>query len=517
MPRSGWAAHGGRSQHHLKHEAFVHTLSQVSHRFFERTGVSKQEWKDLSRELVGKLLLPDTCDYCNHRVSNPRFDFHPQAIVCCATPEDISLSLALARAHPDLKVTCRSGGHSTAGYSVNNGLVLDLSAISYAAVDPAAMTVRTGAGTNFKLFDSVLDSYGLHVPSGGCGDVCVGGYMQGGGYGFTSRQFGINCDRVRAFTMVLPDGKLVTADEKNYPDLFWAVRGGTGNQFGVLVDVTYELVALRYVAACALYWSLDSAPKILEALQKGYMQSGVTPDFGYQVMITTLDKKPRMLLCGMYPGTEDEIKKLIKPLTALAKPDKLDTYHDTYNKLNANMVDNLLPGPGTPGTLELKQCGYIAAPLGVDGWGAICDYMNKVAADANPYNMAYLEVYGGAINALPPQSNAFIHRRVDCNFAVDAFYNPDWEWEKSKTQEQAQQWMDNLWKLVGPHTNGHVYQDYPDASYTDYRWQYWGDAFPTLLKVKQRYDPTGLFDYGQPITPYPAGPGIRRSTHPALF
>jgi hypothetical protein len=245
----------------------------------------------------------------------------------------------------------------------------------------------------------------------------------------------------------------------------------------------------------------------------------VTRLFGYQVMITTTDGKPdpKMLLLGMYPGTKEEILKLIEPLTALAKPEKLDPYYGTYNTLNATLVDQILPGPGTPGTLELKRCGYIAKPLGVDGWGAICSYMQRV--QPNPYNMTYLEVYGGAIDDLPPLSNAFIHRGVDCNLAVDAFYNPNWDstYPEAQSEEQAQAWLDGLWELVGPLTNGHVYQDYPDSNYKDYRWQYWGDAFPTLLEVKQRYDPTGLFVYGQPITPYPDGPGVTRSTHPPLF
>jgi len=87
----------------------------------------------------------------------------------------------------------------------------------------------------------------VHTPGGGCPDVCVGGYMQGGGYGFTSREFGMNCDNVVEFHMMLADGSIVVANPNQNRNLFWAVRGGTGNNFGVLLSVTYKLYSLYNV------------------------------------------------------------------------------------------------------------------------------------------------------------------------------------------------------------------------------------------------------------------------------
>jgi hypothetical protein len=514
MPRSGWAAHGGKSHTALTRALlFEQHLKQLPGSFFEGTGVLPKRWKELSRQLVGHLVLPGDGDYDKDRQSNPSFNAFPKAMVYCATPNDVALALVLAGEYRQMQVTCRSGGHSTAGYSVNNGLVIDLSLMAYAVVDPEQMIVTAGAGTSFRLFDSVLNGYGLHVPSGGCPDVCVGGYMQGGGYGFTSRQFGMNCDGVRSFTMVLADGQLVSADARRNRDLYWAVRGGTGNQFGVLIDATYELTHLKQVWACAAYWRLKDAPKVLAELQAGYMQTGVTRRFGYQVMLATIKQEPVMILLGMYPGPATEALDIIAPLRKIA-PAKVRQYHGTYETLNANLVDNVLPGPGTPGTLETKNSGYIAKPLGVAGWKAICDYFKTTP---NPYNLAYLEPYGGAIGDREPLDNAFIHRKVDADFVVDSFWNPNWEYSGSKTEEQAQRWLDGYWRIVRHFLNGYVYQDYPNPNLKDYRWQYWGDAFPTLLQVKKKYDPDRLFNYGQPISPYPRGPGITRSQATPLF
>ncbi len=77
----------------------------------------------------------------------------------------------------------RSGGHSTTGYSVCDGIVIDVSGPKYVVVDKSTMTAQVGAGTNFSYLNSYLDTQGVHIPGGLCGDVCVGGYMQGGGWG----------------------------------------------------------------------------------------------------------------------------------------------------------------------------------------------------------------------------------------------------------------------------------------------------------------------------------------------
>ena len=118
-----------------------------------------------------------------------------------------------------------------------------------------------------------------------------------------------------------------------------------------------------------------------------------------------------------------------------------------------------------------------------------------------PYNTVVIEPYGGAINSYPVADSAFIHRDVDCDFFVDVFWLND-------ADRQAQvEWLDGFMRLMEPYFNGHVYQNYPRRSQTNYRWMYWGDAFDTLLWVKQKYDPDNFFHYQQSISPGPIDPG----------
>src|SRR6202044_3719228 len=119
--------------------------------------------------------------------------------------------------------------------------VIDVSGINYVRVDPAAQVAWVGSGANFAQVNAALELYGLHVPGGGCETVAVAGYMQDGGYGFTFLMFGINCEHVPGFHMAPADGHIVKANATENPDLYWAVRGGTGNNFGVLLEVAYRL------------------------------------------------------------------------------------------------------------------------------------------------------------------------------------------------------------------------------------------------------------------------------------
>ena len=157
----------------------------------------------------------------------------------------------------------------------------------------------------------------------------------------------------------------------------------------------------------------------------------------------------------------------------------------------------MLPGPGLPTTMEAKRSGYVATPVGVDGWKALVDFY---ATTPNPYNIMVLEPYGAAPSAYPREDSAFIHRAVDCDFFVDSFWDPTWP---DCGEEVALQWLAGFFGVVEPYLNGEMYQNYPVRDLPDFREQYWGDAFERLLKVKRHYDPDGFFRFEQSIEPPP--------------
>lgn len=449
---------------------------------------TRQQLEVFAKELVGLAVFPWSPDYDKDRQGNPLYPAKPQIIVYCAVPADVALSLAFAHTW-DYWVTCRSGGHSTAGYSVNDGMVIDVSRISYVSVDPVAKLARVGAGTTFQVVNSVLDSYRLHVPGGGCGTVGVGGYVQGGGYGFTSREYGMSSDNVIEATVMLADGSIVIADRQRRRRLFWGVRGGTGDNFGVLLEVVYRLSDLYEVWGFALEWSAADAPMALAKMQSSFMRGTGATKLGYQVALATIGGQPKLAMLGMYHGTREQGKQVLGPL--LASGTLVTDQMGTYEQLNDGLLSILTPP--SDWMVELKRSGYIARPLGVDGWTKVVQYF---ATAPNPVDIAVIEPYGGAIAQVPVGDSAFVHRDVDMDFFVDSFFAPGRDFT---TEPEAKAWLDGFIEVVRPYMNGHVYQNYPERGLADYRRAYWGDAVAGLTELKQEVDPTGFFHFEQSV------------------
>jgi len=451
---------------------------------------TREQLEQWGSRLVGAAVFPWSPGYDKARQGDPLYPASPEVIGYCVTPSDVKHCLELARTW-GYAVTCRSGGHSTAGFSVNDGLVIDVSRISYVSVDPAARLARVGAGTAFRVLDSVLNSYRLHVPTGGCGTVCVGGFVQGGGYGFTSRMFGMNSDNVVQVTVMRVDGTIVVADAQQERELFWGVRGGTGNNFGVLLEVVYRLTDLWRVRGFAVRWDRENAPAGLDLLQRSYMRGATDARLGHQVALATIKGEIGVAMIGMYDGSDERLRETLAPLLATGGDLVVDK-EGSYAGLNEPLLLELLDPP-TDSMLELKQAGYLVKQLGVDGWDRV---LERFAATPNAFNLALIEVYGAAIEKVPVSSSAFVHREVDGDFFVDSFFEDGGDFTQ---RPEAQEWLDSMFEAMDPYLNGHVYQNYPSRGLADYRSAYFGPAAERLARLRATMDPDGVLRFPQSV------------------
>ena len=450
----------------------------------------------LEADIAGHVVLPDDPQYDTDRQeSNPAFQEYPQIIVYCAAETDVVKCVNAAR-DAGMWVAVRSGGHSTAGYSVNDGMVIDVSTLSYVVLDESRGTVTAGVGTDFDHFNMALDGTGWHVPTGACGNVCVGGFVQGGGYGYTSRAFGIQSDCVLSFRVVLANVTVVNASEIDNPDLFWALRGGTGGNFGVVTQVTYRAVRLASVWAWAISWDAAHAAEALALLQSGYTSACPHDALGYMMNLGFYKDRPVYMVQGMYCGPRDAGHAALRPLLDIPSARLLVDKTGTYPQMNNYLENEPYPlpynMPDSPPS-ETKASYYIGRQLARAEWQSIVDYFNTAK---NHWTMVYTEPYGGAINRYPVDASAFVHRNVDLNLVIDTV------WIEEPDHVAAVEWLRGFREVLAPMVTGAVYQNYPDASLSDYRMAYWGNAtFERLLTIKRRYDPDNFFVYAQSIQP----------------
>jgi hypothetical protein len=494
---------------------------------FDRLGFTRERLLALQDGMSGYVVLPGMPDYdADRKLFNPVFDSYPVAIAYCESDQDVAEVLQFAQAAP-VGFQVRSGGHCTAGFSAGRGILLDVSHLDNCTVDSTALTATVGCGCPFKKLYDTLRPYGLHVPAGECEDVCVGGFVQGGGYGFTSVTFGMNCDNVIDMRVMLASGRIVTASETVNSDLWWAMRGGTGGNFGVLLSVRYKLRPLGNVFGWAVIWPLATeqetanATQALMFFQATYLGANTDPRMNIQVSLcfqpgtasgapsnaaAGAQSQPYLMIRGLYVGTAANGQAAIAPLCAL--PGAVTQWSETatYDQLNVDLLNKPYSMPFFPANAiprEDKVSRYVARPLAGAEWRALLDYFKSTP---NPYSYAYLECYGGAINAYPSNKSAFVHRDVLYNAVLDVF------WLEESERVAAQAFLEGWVRLVGPMSNGRIYQNYPRLGEPDYARAYWGDAQAGLYAVKCKYDNTMAFSFAQqvcPLLPPIAGLGPR--------
>ena len=205
-------------------------------------------------------------------------NINPAVVVKARAVQDVQSAVRFANRN-SVKLTVKSGGHSFMAYCLNEGgIVLDMSAMNSCHVNNDARTIQMEGGILFRdVYDKLQDKRDVAI-TGLCGSIGFSGFTLGGGISPLSRSYGLGCDNLLEMTVVTADGEVVTVskddqDEKKR-DLFWALCGGGGGNFGVSVSMTTKMHKLRdnagKVVSGELTWNLPQQQQAFDEAMKAF-------------------------------------------------------------------------------------------------------------------------------------------------------------------------------------------------------------------------------------------------------
>lgn len=441
----------------------------------------------------GDVILPGDSGYDDARkVFNGMIDKRPAVIARCASTEDAVAAVDFARDN-ELVVAVRSGGHSVAGMSIcEDGILIDLAAMKEIEVDPEAKSARVGGGVLSGELDAATQEHGLHTPSGRVTTTGIGGFTTGGGYGWTSSKYGLTCDNLISAEVVTADGSVVNASEAENPDLFWGIKGG-GCNFGVVTSFEFRLYELGPIVLAGLaIWPIDRAPEVLRAW-RDYV-TDVPDELSTGCAILTappeefippeLRGSPVLGMPGMYVGDPQEGASVMQPLKDLAPA------VDLIQPMPYTAFQAILDPGNQPGFRNYWRGEYLTG-LSDE---AIDTFVERAREPLSPFNQIILFRLGQGVNRVADDSAAFSHRDADYLF------HPIAMWEDPSDDEREIAFVREFSEAMRPFETGAVYLNFTGDS-DKARDAFGADEYERLVVLKDRYDPTNIFQHNQNIRP----------------
>lgn len=474
--------------------------------------ICEEAWQGLAGRIAGRLVRPGDRGYDEARALQIReFDaVRPAGVAYCLTVDDVRAAVLFARSHA-LAVAARSGGHSCAGYSTTEGLVIDVSGI--AGVRCEGTLIRAGAG--IQAIDLLAETApgGWVVPAGTCATVGLAGLTLGGGIGIATRKYGLTCDRVREIQVVLADGSVVTCDDERHADLFWALRGCGGGNLGIVTELVLQAVPAAPVTSYSLSWDWSAAARVWAAWQ--HWAPSAPDDLASNVRFALeqpeADEQPHVLVLGAWLGDPAELPALLDDLRQRVgqEPEAdflhTDSYHDTLRTWMgcAELTRAQSHRVGTNPEARLPRDGwhrerghFVAEPIPAEG----IDQILAVFADgraADQIRALDLGAMGGACNRIPSDATAFAHRDhlYYAGLVVEAH-----DEITDDLRASGSAWIDACQPVLRRWSSPYTYQNLPDPTQTDWRTAYYGANRHRLAEIARRYDPDGFFHGPQPIS-----------------
>jgi FAD/FMN-containing dehydrogenase len=458
------------------------------------TSLAELARRELS-DLADRLVAPTDRGYDEARaVHNGMIDRRPALIVRCASADDVARTIGFARAH-DAPLAVRGGGHNGGGLGVvDDGVVIDLSALADVFVDTASDTVRVGGGATWAQVDGATTQHGRATPAGIISTTGVGGLTLGGGLGHLTRRFGLTIDSLVGAEVVLADGTQAYASEKENPDLFWALRGGGGN-FGVVTSFEFRThpIGATHMAG-PTFWPLEQAPEVM-AFFREFLPAAPRQLNGFFAVMTVppvdlfppelhMRKVAAIMWCIV--GSEAEATALLEPVHEVGTP-LLHGVGPVPHAALQSLFDGLYP-KGQQAYWRADFFKELPDELGQRHveWG------RRLPSMASTMHLYCID---GAAHDVGRNDTAFSYR--DARFA-EVILGADMDPAKAGALRD---WCVGYWEATHPYSAGGAYVNFMMDEGQDRVRATYRDNYDRLARIKAQYDPQNAFRVNQNIRP----------------
>ncbi|MDG2030001.1 MAG: FAD-dependent oxidoreductase [Phycisphaerales bacterium] len=454
--------------------------------------LSDAEFEALARQLSdgAQLVLPTNDDYIHLKQTwNAIYNPLPVAIVRVQETADVQavVQWCVARGiHP----RTRSGGHSFAGYSMGNTVIIDLRDMKGISLDGDGIATIGAGATLGQVYCTLHDQWERTMPAGSCPTVGISGITMAGGYGELARKYGMSCDVVTSAEIVLADGSARTTTHSTDEELFWSLRGGGSGSYGVVTNWQFETFDYEPQSYMYVWWDWSHVSEAFAAFQEWIpsLDDSYSATFSISAAPTPGFK---IILFGKSSSTDfaQQAANLVA-LGPSAKP----------------VVTGPNPLPVPPCTWPndvaygVQKSRFANSPVSTDAMDIIKEaYDQRAGIPQLKGTTAFILINAlrGAIQSKPGDFNAFNHRDA----LISAQFGARWTdlGEDPVAQVASTNWQRDYYEAIYDAFDGGCYQGYWDPEVQNWPEMYYGSAFPRLRAAKTLYDPNDFFTFQRSI------------------
>jgi len=438
---------------------------------------------------AGEIVRPEDPGYDQARaVWNKMFDRRPAVVVRPTGVDDVVAALRFARER-ELEVAVRCGGHSIPGLSTcDDGIVIDLSAMRGAQVDPERRTARVNGGALLAELDDAAQAHGLVCPVGVVSHTGVAGLTLGGGMGRLQRKHGLTIDNLAAAELVTADGRLVRASDDEHPELFWGLRGA-GPNFGIVTSFEYRLHPLDHAITYGTVTHPLEQARELAGLFRELAENG--PDELFLSFGTARNREAEdafAFLTVLHCGEPDQAERELATLRAFGPP-----VRDSIRAMPHLAAQHLNDETQDWGHRFYMKSAFL--PSFPDEAVDLCADHAARAPDGADCEFS-VWAWGRAIAEVPEKATAFTGREAAVWLAAEAL------WDDAELDDQCRVWgREALADLARFASAGRYVNDVAEVG-ADVARMVYGDAkYERLVALKREWDPDNVFRLNQNIRP----------------